>query len=196
VRLARARAEAPVASGHGPYVRRATLANGLRVAVRPLRPSDREALRAGHQHLSERSRFRRFLSGKPELTPRDLDILVDGVDFDRHIAVALVWPRTSCDDVLLGVARAIRLTNCSQTADVAVTVADELHGSGGGTLLIRTLAGLAAEHGITRFTAVLLSSNPASARLLTGLGPVTHDQSATGMRELTVQLTAAQGMAA
>ena len=172
-----------------PYLCRAMLTDGLEVAVRPLRHDDRAELAAGFRRLSEESRFRRFMTGKPRLTARDLDLLVDGVDQDHHIAVALALPRGSHAEVGLGVAHAFRLTRDPQTADVAVTVVDEIQGRGAGRLLMRVLADAAMNRGITRFTAVMLPCNTASARLLAGVGIVEVDRISDGVRELTVRLT-------
>jgi RimJ/RimL family protein N-acetyltransferase len=174
-----------------PYLRRATLSDGLRVAVRPLLPTDREAVAAGFAGLSEQTRYRRFLAGKPSLSGRDLVTLVDRVDQHDHVAVALVWPRTSCPDVLLGAARFIRVPGRPDTADVAVTIADEVQGRGAGRLLIAVLAELAAERGITRFTGTLLPTNVASARMLASVGTVTSDRLDGGVREIAVLLSSA-----
>ena len=181
------------ATGHGPYLVRATLAGGLRVAVRPLRTSDRGQLAAGMGHLSEHSRHQRFLGAKPSLNARELDLLVDGVDQHRHVAVALVWPRTSCSDIVLGVAHAFRLSERPDTADVSVTVVDELQGQGAGRLLMSALADASVDRGIKRFTALLLPSNAACARLITGLGTVDNDGTSQGVRDLTVVLSSCGG---
>ncbi len=184
---------APSATGglpvdHGPYLHRAVLSNGLRVAIRGLRPEDRDDVRDGFGHLSPDSRFRRFLGAKPVLTARDLNVLIDGVDQHNHFAVVLVWPRTSQADVLLGVARFVRLRGRADTADVAVTVADEIQGRGAGKLLMRMLATAALDRGITRFSTSVLPSNEASYRLIASVGTVVDNQVEMGCRDITVRL--------
>lgn len=171
-----------------PYLRRATLAGGLRVAVRTLVAADREALASGFRHLSEESRFSRFLEPMPRLPTRELDVLIGGIVDDERLTLALVWPRTSRADVVIGVARAVRLPGCPEIADVAVTVADEIQGQGAGRLLMRMLADAALDVGIERFTAVLLPGNVASARMLAGVGQVESDRVSQGEREMTVRL--------
>jgi RimJ/RimL family protein N-acetyltransferase len=172
----------------GPYLAHSTLANGLRVAVRAQEPHDRVALAEGMAHLSRETRFRRFLAPKDTLTSRDLDRLVDRVDQHDHVAVVLVWPRTSQPDVVLGDARFSRLRGQPDTADVAVTVADEIQGQGAGRLLIHVLADLALDHGITHFEAVLLPSNRASARMLASVGTVVANRIESGTQTMTVAL--------
>jgi len=78
----------------GDYIAHGRLANGLRVAVRPLHAEDREAVRAGFAVLSERSRSSRFVTSKPSLNDRELHVLVDDVDQHDHVALMLVWCRS------------------------------------------------------------------------------------------------------
>lgn len=180
----------------GAYLAVGTLASGLRVAVRPLTPDDAEEIDSGYRHLSPRSRFLRFLTGKPRLTRTDLRMLVGEVDQHDHLALALVWPRSSRADVILGDVHAIRLPSHPDTADVAVTVTDELQGQGAGRLLIHTLAALAPDHGITRFTATVSTENTASRHLLTSVGVVVSQCHDSGVTELTVELTPVRGRGA
>ena len=58
-------------------------------AIRPLLPGDRPALRYAFAHLSERSRYRRFLAWVPELRAPQLDRLM-AVDHWHHEAL-IAW---------------------------------------------------------------------------------------------------------
>ena len=51
-----------------------TLADGSRLAIRPIEPGDRDLMRAGFERLSPESRYRRFFSPMPELTGRQLEL--------------------------------------------------------------------------------------------------------------------------
>ena len=174
-------------------LRVATLADGLRVEVRPLLPEDREEIAHGFEGLSERTRYLRFLTLKGELSERGLDSLVDRVDQHDHVAVALWWPRRSTDDVLLGEGRFIRLRTDPETADVAVTVADEIQGLGAGTLLMSVLADRAREEGVRRFTAVMSGENEPSHRMMMRVGRVVRDVLSEGVREIDVELPPVEG---
>ncbi len=169
-------------------LRVATLADGLRVEVRPLRLEDREEIAHGFEGLSERTRYLRFLTLKGELSERGLENLVDRVDQHDHVAVALWWPRRSTDDVLLGEGRFIRLRSDPETADVAVTVADEIQGLGAGTLLMSVLADRAREEGVRCFTAVMSGENEPSHRMMMRVGRVVRDVLSEGVREIDVEL--------
>jgi GNAT superfamily N-acetyltransferase len=145
------------------------------VLIRPIRRDDGDRLSESHTRLSPESRYRRFLSAKPELTGADVRYLleVDGVD---HIALVATQPWLP-DEPIVAVARCIRLPEVPDTGEVAIVVADVLQGKGVGTRLITRLAELAVAQGITRFRAVMLSENLAIQRLLSGLaaGPVNRE---------------------
>ncbi len=165
------------------------------VLIRPIRPEDGERLSASHARLSPESRYRRFLSAKPELTDADVRYLVevDGID---HIALVATQPWLPGEPIVAA-ARCIRVPSSPDTGEVAIVVADALQGHGVGKRLVARLAELAVAQGITRFHATMLSDNPAIQRLLTGLaaGPVkrVHYGETT---ELELELPGAQSLAA
>jgi len=66
-----------------------TLRDGARVTVRPIRPQDAVALRAGFERLSEESRYRRFLSPMQDLSGSMLRYLTE-VDHHDHEALIAV----------------------------------------------------------------------------------------------------------
>lgn len=165
------------------------LKNGLRVYLRPLEPGDRKDVADGFAGLSERSRFQRFLTGKRELSDRSLDRLVTEVDHHHHEALALIWPRHSTADVLLGDGRFIIFRDDPTTADVAVTIADRVQGLGAGSMMIQALARRAREEGVTTFAAAMLTSNEASHRMMRSVGRVIRDEIVAGLREVEVDIS-------
>jgi RimJ/RimL family protein N-acetyltransferase len=145
---------------------RVELRDGSIAVVRPIRPDDREAVRAGFAQLSEQSRFQRFMTGISELSERDLDYLT-GVDHHDHEAL-IAFEEDSGSPA--GVARFVRLDD-GVAAEAAVTVIDEFQGRGLGTSLLALLAERAREEGIERFTALLLAANRQMLDVLEALGP-------------------------
>jgi GNAT superfamily N-acetyltransferase len=125
------------------------------VLIRPIRRDDGDRLSASHTRLSPESRYRRFLSAKPELTGADVRYLVevDGID---HIALVATQPWLP-DEPIVAVARCIRIPDSPDSGEMAIVVADALQGQGVGTQLVGRLAELAVAQGITRFRAVMLS---------------------------------------
>lgn len=133
------------------------LADGLRVVIRPLLPSDRAALAAGFESLSPRSRWLRFFSPSVRLSEAQLDYLAN-VDYQNHFALG-AFALDEPDQPGVGVARFIRLAERPAAAEAAVTVIDSHQGRGVGTLLLAELASAALERGIDTFVASVLTEN-------------------------------------
>jgi len=145
------------------------LADGTKIHIRAVRPDDAEALRAGFENLSARSRYQRFLGGVGSLSPAMLDYLtnVDGVD---HVAIAAT--RTSADLSELGIAHArfVRIRDRPTVAEAAITVADEMQGRGVGRAIADCLAQLAIARGIEHFRGEVLVDNEPCRQLLRDIG--------------------------
>jgi RimJ/RimL family protein N-acetyltransferase len=142
-----------------------TLRDGTLVAVRPQTREDRPRLAELFAGLSPRSRYQRFFTGMPPKLPsRMLDTLAD-VDGDRHVGLLAV-----CGDRVVGAARYLRRADAPHTADVAFTVADELHGRGLGGLLLRELQAHAGRRGVKRFHFDALATNDAALGVARSLG--------------------------
>jgi RimJ/RimL family protein N-acetyltransferase len=155
-----------VAVASGPARDELLLSDGTRLRLRPLTRDDRDGLLSLFHRLSEESRWRRFMSPKPTLAPRELDYLTD-IDHVAHEAFAAVDER---DGSLAGVARYVRHAGADCSAELAVEVADELQRRGIGTALCIRVVERARENGLTVLTATALWSNQPARRLLRRLG--------------------------
>jgi RimJ/RimL family protein N-acetyltransferase len=155
-----------VAGASGPARDELLLSDGTRLRLRPLTRDDRDGLLSLFHRLSEESRWRRFMSPKPTLAPRELDYLTD-IDHVAHEAFAAVDER---DGSLAGVARYVRHAGTECSAELAVEVADELQRRGIGTALCIRVVERARENGLTVLTATALWSNQPARRLLRRLG--------------------------
>lgn len=172
----------------------ATLSNGFRVLIRPIRPDDKTELQQGLKRLSVETIHKRFLTAKPRFSSAELRYLteVDGVDHIALVAVELTFPHR-----IVAVARAIRLPDEPDTAEWAIVVADFLQGKGLGGRLVTLLAAEARAQGIRRFTAVMQSDNQAVARLLARTAPVfERDVRQGSLREVTALLAPEAPLAA
>jgi RimJ/RimL family protein N-acetyltransferase len=130
--------------------------------LRAVGPDDRERVASMFGRLSPESRFMRFNSPKPELTPRELAYLTD-VDHFRHVALAAVDRR---DGSIVGTARYVEEAGRPGVADVAVEVIDELHNRGIGTALVAAVIERARENGFRLLTATTLWENRPARALL------------------------------
>ncbi|HTB70079.1 MAG TPA: GNAT family N-acetyltransferase, partial [Solirubrobacteraceae bacterium] len=132
--------------------RAVTLRDGSALAVRRSSPGDEAALRAFIAGLCLEARRLRFFTGAVDVERAAHDTAAS--DPGRIGLVAL-----DADGRVVGHALCIGLGD--DRAEVAVEVADSLHGEGLGTILIERLAALAERRGIARFVAEVLPDNAA-----------------------------------
>jgi GNAT superfamily N-acetyltransferase len=128
------------------------LRDGSLVTIRPASVEDEPALRSFLEGLCLEARRLRFFTGAVDLAGA---AHIAAVADDRHYGL-LAHDELG---VLVGHALYIRLPH--ERAEVAVEVADHLHGRGLGTILIERLAIAAEQQGITHFVAEVLSENRA-----------------------------------
>ena len=138
------------------------MGDGIRLRRRPLGSEDRDGVAALFARLSPQSRYRRFLSPKPELTPRELSYFTN-IDHVWHEAFAAVDQR---DDSIVGICRYVHVADRPGVADLAVEVADELQNMGIGTALARHTVHRARENGFALLTATTLWENRPARALL------------------------------
>jgi RimJ/RimL family protein N-acetyltransferase len=143
---------------------RLRLGDGTDILLRPFRPGDGNLLVAGFDRLSDRSRYRRFLSPMPVLTDSMLSFLTS-VDGFNHRAWGAVVDEPA-GPVGAGVVRWVRTRLDPAVADLAVTVIDDYQGRGLGGLLLDVAVLDAFACGIERFEGVVLGENIASRRML------------------------------
>lgn len=129
------------------------LDDGRRVAVRPIRPEDYDALRSMHRRLSAETVYRRFFTALPDLAAAQAErfVTVDGED-----RAAIVGEDSGHG--LVAVARYDRLPGTA-SAEVAVVVEDAYQHHRLGTELLRALVVHARAHGIAEFVADVLPTN-------------------------------------
>ncbi len=135
-----------------PGIELVRLRDGSSVTIRPTTSRDEPALRSFLSGLCLEARRLRFFSGAANITSAaHLASITDA----RHYGLV------AHDDtgVLVGHATYVQLDQTR--AEVAVEVADHLHGRGLGTILIERLAAIAEQRGITHFVAEVLSENRA-----------------------------------
>ncbi len=126
------------------------LRDGASVSVRPVSASDEAPLRTFLDGLCGEARRLRFFTGAADMARAAhmaTDPAVHGYGLLAH------------DETGVLVAHAAYVKIDDARAEVAVEVADHLHGRGLGTILIERLAAVAEEHGIIEFVAEVLPDN-------------------------------------
>ena len=163
------------------------LRDGTEGFVVPLVHANREALRHEYEHLSAKTRFRRFLAPVPELTYSMLDALVNDVDGVDHVALVLLVVTEDGTERPLGLARIIRYPHDPTAADLAVTVVDEWQGRGVATALLEVLMRHRPK-GVERIVTVIDPTNHPSLAMLRRLGEVQVSRPASGTQQVVVEL--------
>lgn len=164
------------------------LRDGTPALIWPLLPTDRAVVREGFAALSDRSRYRRFLSSTPNLTEPMLRRLVDEVDSINHVALILVALPIHDEERLAGVGRLIHYVNDPTAADIAVTVVDQWQGRGVATALVQALLARRPE-GVTQLRTLTAADNIASLAMLATAGPVSTRME-QGVVEVRVDVSA------
>jgi acetyltransferase len=131
-------------------------ANGHCITVRPILPLDAAKFQAFIKNLSVTSRNHRFLTSLRELSAALLERLTQ-IDYRTHMALVA---EVVCDGVPVIVAEArYAVDSESDSAELAVAVADELQGLGFGKALLRRLVDHAYAAGVQRLTGETSVSN-------------------------------------
>ena len=145
------------------------------VHLRPILPSDAEALLRFHRSLSERTRYLRYFGPYPRISDRDLKRFTT---VDHHARVGFIC---LLGDEIIAVGRYEGLpsdggpggttgTAGIDTAEVAFVARDEHQGRGLGSILLEHLAAAARENGLRRFEAEVLVENHAMVRVFRQAG--------------------------
>ncbi|HEY7595022.1 MAG TPA: GNAT family N-acetyltransferase [Actinophytocola sp.] len=128
------------------------LSDGGTVHLRPVVPTDADAILAFHGRLSDRTRYLRYFGAYPQIPPRDLQRFTT---VDHHDRVAFV---AKLGDDIIAVARYEHLAG-TDSAEVAFVVEDAHQHRGLGPILLEHLAAAARESDIRTFVAEVLAEN-------------------------------------
>ncbi len=135
------------------------LRDGSSVTVRAAGAQDEAALLVFLSDLCLEARRMRFFTGAADIA------------YAAHLASATGADRYGLiahDETGMTVGHATYVKLDDERAEVAVEVADHLHGRGLGTILIERLAAVAEAHGIARFVAEVLPENRAMLDVFRG----------------------------
>lgn len=154
---------------------RVLLRDGSAATIKPAEPEDHAELAAFFDSLSQETLRQRFftVTGPSET---QVEEFCDCATPDRRFTL-LVYRGTDEDRQVI--AAATYAVEKDDVAEFAVAVADEHHGEGLGSVLLERLATVAAQHGITRFTALTQDQNRPMLEVFRRSGfPIKEDHSA------------------
>jgi GNAT superfamily N-acetyltransferase len=131
------------------------LRNGSQIEIRALKPSDEAEMLAAVDRTSTQSLYRRFFGAKRHFSESEKAFFLN-VDFVNHVALVGVTEDAG-RHFIVGGGRYVVMR--PQTAELAFAVIDEYQGQGIGSALMRHLALLARDAGITELIAEVLLEN-------------------------------------
>lgn len=157
------------------------LADGGTAFLRPVQPSDEQALADLHARLSPRSRYLRYFSRRRRL-PRDELERATHVDYQSRMAFAVF-----AEERLIGFARYDRRDD-GDGAEVAFQIEDAQQGRGLGTILLEHLAAYAHEQGFHRLTATVLPENRKMFEVFRDVGYPKTSRYERGVVEVSLEI--------
>lgn len=141
--------------------------NGRRITARPITAYDAPYLVDIFEHMSPESRYRRFQQALENPNPRQVWEEAEKIaqmDADAQGGLIAFWPRPLRPDVPVGAARYVRLND--HTAEIAVSVVDEMQGEGIGSWLLAQTILIARREGLQTLVGSAFNDNKAIWRLL------------------------------
>ena len=159
----------------------ALLADGAAIEIRPATPGDRTLVRAMHEAMSPEHAYLRFFNFSKLSPEREADRVCRASGPDHRALLALKG------DDLVG-AGSYEINPEGTAAEVALSVADGMHGRGVGTLLLEHLVSDACGRGVHTFTGPVLAENSEMLKVFTDAGLSARRQTADGVVEFTCHL--------
>ncbi|WP_037771054.1 bifunctional acetate--CoA ligase family protein/GNAT family N-acetyltransferase [Streptomyces sclerotialus] len=168
----------------GPDAVHALLTDGTTASIRTVRPDDRERVLEMYRRMSADNLRRRFFAASLRSAEQAAERICTLSSPTDQALLALVG------DKVIGVAEYHRIDSPDrpQLAEIGLTVADDWHEHGVGTLLLEHLAHTARAAGVTAFTAESLADNHLMLKVVADLGLRTTRRFEQGEVHSTIEL--------
>jgi acyl-CoA hydrolase len=167
-----------------------TLEDGSEILLRPIKPTDEEALSEMLYSLSSESVRSRFFTHTMAFPHRNVQQLTN-VDYQNNLAIVAVVPGARGEEEVVGIAQYF-LDPATGAAEVAFIVQDDWQNKGMGSILFRRIALIAKERGVKRFDAKVLPSNKAMLAVFHNSGFPIQTEFDGDAYSLSIDLTAEQ----
>ena len=140
------------------YYAQEILRDGTLVTIRAIRKDDKERLLQAFRALDREAVYSRFFSPKTDLTNAELEQVTD-VDF-RQVVALVATSQVNGEEIVVGDGRyAAAKGETPECAEIAFIVAEPYRGRGIASLLLRHLARIAQNAGLSAFEAEVLAYN-------------------------------------
>ena len=142
------------------------LRNGRQIELRALRADDEADMLAAIARTSTESLQRRFFVVKRGFSQKEIDFFMN-IDFSNHVAIVALADEEGRPTIVGGGRYVVGEPG---RAEVAFVVIDGYQGQGLGAHLMRHLAGIARDAGLTELTAEVLPENTAMRKVFSKFG--------------------------
>lgn len=160
------------------------LRGGDRLAIRAIRPGDRERLVRAFGSLDHRSIYQRFFFAKHELSEKELRQLTESDGIRTVVLVATVG--SGAEERIVGLGQYARRGTGAQ---IAFAVDDDFQGRGIASRMLRRLIRIARERGIQQLEADVLADNGPMLAVFRHAGLPLRKSQADGVVHATLLLS-------
>jgi acyl-CoA synthetase (NDP forming)/GNAT superfamily N-acetyltransferase len=165
----------------------ALLTDGTTIQIRAARPEDFAGVRDLHAKMSPDNLYLRFFSMSRAAAEREARRICREPGPDHAALLAVL------DGEVVGCGAYELSDDGSGSAEVAMTVADDMHGRGIGTLLLEHLVSLARSRGVRTFVAETLTENTLMLQVFANAGLRAHRTLEDGVYDLRFPLPVGEG---
>ena len=171
-------------AGPGTY---ALLTDGTTIEIRPARPDDFDEVRDMHAKMSPQNLYLRFFGMSRAAAEHEARRICREPAPGRAALLAVLEGR------VVGCGSYEMIDDGSRSAEVALSVADDMHNRGIGTLLLEHLISLARTRGVRTFVAETLYENALMLQVFANAGLRAHRTLEDGVYDLRFPLPADEG---
>jgi GNAT superfamily N-acetyltransferase len=161
------------------------LRDGRQIEIRALKPTDEKEMLAAIDRTSTQSLYRRFFAVKRKFSESEKAFFLN-VDFVSHVALVAV-AEAAGRRFIVGGGRYIVVR--PGTAEVAFAVIDDFQGQGVGGALMRRIALIARDAGISELTAEVLPENAPMLKVFQKSGLALQTKHNAGVIGVTLNVT-------
>ena len=170
-----------------------TLKDGTPVTIRAIRKDDKKSILDAFRALDREAVYRRFFSPKEDLTGAELEQVTD-VDFRQVVALVATVSQADGEEIVIGDGRyAADQREKPERAELAFIIAEPYRERGIASLLLRHLARIAHDAGLSAFEAEVLAYNAPMLAVLQRSGLPICRRREGNIVHVTLCLWSAQG---
>jgi RimJ/RimL family protein N-acetyltransferase len=171
------------------YKTLATLKNKTPALVRSIRPDDKDKIVEAFNKLDPESIYTRFFYHKKALTDEELKRITE-VDFENVVALIMTIGEGE-NETIIGAGRYVVIDESAslRSAEVAFTVEEDYHRQGIARTLLRHLADIAREKGLSCLVAEVLPENKGMLTVFSRSGLLMKTQHEGDVVHVTMSLT-------